>query len=111
MAAIVLAAAGLRLVYLGTDMPPAELAALAADLPAAHVALSISSAADAQATLRHLRRLRQLLPEGIGIVVGGRGAPAAKPGVAVMADFDALDAWAREAAARPTLAGRGVTSR
>ena len=108
MAAIVLAAAGLRLVYLGTDMPPAELAALAADLPAAHVALSISSAADGPATLRHLRRLRQLLPEGIGIVVGGRGAPAAKPGVAVVADFDALNAWAREAASRrsPAAASR-----
>jgi len=111
MAATVLAAAGLRLVYLGTDTPPGELAALAADLPATYVALSISSAADGPATLRHLRRLRQLLPEGIGIVVGGRGAPAAKPGVTVVADLDALDAWAREVAKRASLAGRLVTPR
>jgi MerR family transcriptional regulator, light-induced transcriptional regulator len=95
MAAIVLAAAGLRVVSLGADTPPAELAALAADLPAAHVAISVSSAADSQATLRHLRKLRQLLPASVSVVVGGRGAPAPKPGVALMADFDALDAWAR----------------
>ena len=106
MAALVLAAAGLRVVYLGTNMPPAELAVLAVELPASHVALSISSAADGQATSRHLRRLRQLLPDEVGVVVGGRGAPAARPGITVVADFEALDAWARHAAATPHTAGR-----
>jgi MerR family transcriptional regulator, light-induced transcriptional regulator len=105
MAALLLAAVGLRVVYLGANMPPAELAVMAADLPAAHVALSISSAADAQATSRHLRRLRQLLPDEVGLVVGGRGAPAPKPGMTVLADFEALDAWAREAAGRRPTAG------
>ena len=111
MAALLLAASGLRVVYLGTDLPPAELAALAADLPAAHVALSISLAADEQATARHLRRLRQLLPDAVGIVAGGRGAPAPKPGVTVVADFDALDAWARQAAAQGSMTGRSLPVR
>lgn len=111
MAALVLAAAGLRVVYLGTDMPPAELAKLAADLPAAHVALSVSSAADAQAVARHLRRLRQMLPGGVGVVVGGRGAPAAKPGIMPVADFDELDRWARQTASAASLVGGFTASR
>jgi hypothetical protein len=56
-------------------VPPVQQT-LATDLPAAHVALSVSSAADPQATSRHVRRLRQLLPDTVGVVVGGRGAPA-----------------------------------
>jgi methanogenic corrinoid protein MtbC1 len=108
MAALLLAASGLRVVYLGPNVPTAELAVLAADLPAAYVALSISSAADAQATSRHLRRLRQLLPAEVALVIGGQGAPAAKTGVTVVADFDALDAWARQIAARSGIAGRAM---
>ena len=111
MAALLLAASGLRVVYLGTDMPPSELAALAVDLAAGHVALSISAAADAQATTRHLRRLRQLLPDTVGIVAGGRGAPPPKAGVTVVADFDELDAWARQAAAQAAQAARPMTMR
>lgn len=94
MAALALATAGLRVVYLGTEMPPAELALLAKDLPAAHVALSVSSAADAHTVTRDIRRLRRLLPANVGLVVGGAGAPAAKPGVRTIADFDTLAAWA-----------------
>jgi methanogenic corrinoid protein MtbC1 len=111
MAALVLAAAGLRIVYLGTDMPPAELATLAADLPAAHVALSVSSAADAHAVARHVRRLRQRLRPDTGIVIGGRGAPAARPGITIVADFDELDRWARQAVAAATLTGALTATR
>jgi methanogenic corrinoid protein MtbC1 len=95
-AALVIAAAGLRIVYLGTDIPPAQLATLAADLSAGHVALSVSSAADGAAVSHHVRRLRQLLPGEVGVLIGGLGAPAPKPGVTVVADFDQLDAWARQ---------------
>ena len=111
MAALLMAASGLRVLYLGPNTPPAELAALAADLPAAHVALSISSTADAQATTRHLRRLRQLLPDEVGIVAGGRGAPAPRPGLTVVSDFDALGGWARQMTAQASLAGRAMPGR
>jgi len=108
MAALLMAACGLRVLYLGPNTPPAELAALAADLPAAHVALSISSAADAQATTRQLRRLRQLLPGEVGIVAGGRGAPAPKDGLTVVSDFEALGEWARQVTAQARLSGRAM---
>jgi methanogenic corrinoid protein MtbC1 len=111
MAALLLAASGLRVIYLGPNTPPAELAALAADLPAAHVALSISSSADAQATTRHLRRLRQLLPDEVGIIAGGRGAPAPKHGLTVVSDLDALGGWARQLVAQAGLAGRAMARR
>ena len=91
--------------YLGTDTPPAELAALAADLPAAHVALSISSAADAPAATRHLRGSGSCCPHGPASSSAGGGAPAPRPGVTVVADFDALDAWARRPPRRRPTAG------
>jgi len=101
MAAVVLSSAGLRVVYLGVNTPPAELARVATELSVAHVAVSLSAAADGQATARHVRRLRQLLPDPIGIIAGGKGAPPPRPGVEVVPDLPALDAWARRAAARP----------
>jgi len=106
MAALLLAARNLRVVYLGPNTPPAEIAAMAAELPAAYVALSISTAAEPKSTARHVRRLQHLLPRDVQIVAGGRGAPAPKPGLTTVSDFDALDAWARLAASPAGVAGR-----
>jgi MerR family transcriptional regulator, light-induced transcriptional regulator len=95
MAALVLAAAGWRVVYLGTNVPVTELTALTKELRAAHVALSVSSAADARAVRRDVRRLRRSLPEHVAILAGGAGAASPMPaGVTVIGDFGTLHAWA-----------------
>ena len=99
LAALIMAAAGLRVIYLGTEVPPAELATIASELAARHVVISVSTAADAPAVVRHLRRLRHLLPSDVGVIVGGRGAPVARPGIVVVSDFEQLDAWAGRARA------------
>ena len=93
MAAMVLSAAGWRVVYLGADMPTAELAVLAKELPASHVALSISSHAEPAAVRRELKRLRRLLPEAVTILAGGVGA-LSMAGVTAIADLDALQVYA-----------------
>jgi methanogenic corrinoid protein MtbC1 len=95
MAALVLAAAGCRSLYLGTDVPLRQLAALARDLQARAVAVSVSRASRGPASATALRRLRELLPRRVLLVVGGEGAPAARPGIEVVASLRALDAWGR----------------
>ena len=95
MAALVLAAAGCRSLYLGTDVPIRQLAALVRDLRARAVALSVSRASRCPASATALRRLRELLPRRVLLVVGGEGAPAARPGIEVVASLRELDAWGR----------------
>lgn len=93
MAALVGAAAGCRVLFLGTDVPVAQIAAVAQDIGARAVALSISSASDAGDVARQLRDLRAGLPQGIEVVAGGEGAPRSVDGVHVLADFEALRTW------------------
>jgi methanogenic corrinoid protein MtbC1 len=94
MAALVLAVAGLRVTYLGTETPPKELATLARELPARVVALSISAAARRDVTLAQLARLRRALPRNVTLLVGGAGAWPSR-GVTVAGDAVALEQWAR----------------
>src|SRR5512134_2718540 len=54
MSALVLAASGCRIVYLGTEVPRSEIVSLTHDLGARAVAVSISSANHTPATLSHL---------------------------------------------------------
>ena len=95
MAALLLSSAGLRALYLGTEIPPPELARLARELGARAVAVSVSKAADAGAVKRHLTRLRDELPRTVQLLVGGRGAPAGRTDIVTVDDFAALDRWAR----------------
>ena len=96
MAALILAAAGLRVVYLGTEIPPAELARVARELGARAVAVSISAAADGQMARRHVARLREALPRSVLLLLGGQGAPAIRGDTVAAGDFVELDGWARE---------------
>ena len=64
------------MVYLGPDLPAAEIARAAEQAGAAVVALSVVHPADDSALGRELRRLRELLPARVGIVVGGAAAPS-----------------------------------
>jgi methanogenic corrinoid protein MtbC1 len=95
MAALTLAAAGCRILFLGTKVPVAEIVALTRTLGAVAVGLSVSRAADAISTRARVRSLRARLPPRVALLVGGEGAPTPGPGVTAIADLPALDAWAR----------------
>jgi len=95
MVALLLSSAGLRALYLGTGMPPAELGRLAHELGARAVAVSVSASADGADVARHLTALRDALPRAVQLLVGGRGAPAERTGVVTVDGFAALDRWAR----------------
>ena len=97
MAALVLASAGCRVLFLGTEVPLSEMATLAHDLPARAVAISVSLATRGAATNRKLHKLRNVLPRRVRLLVGGEGAPKALGGAEVFTDLGGLDAWGRVA--------------
>ena len=99
MSALVLAAAGCRILYLGTEVPGAQVASLARDLAARAVAVSISSATKGSASATALRKLREALPRRVAVVAGGEGVPAARPGIDAVRSLRDLDAWGRRLAA------------
>jgi methanogenic corrinoid protein MtbC1 len=99
MSALVLAAAGCRGLFLGTDVPVPQIASLARDIGARAVAVSVSLATKGPATAAALRKLRESLPRRILIVVGGEGAPSARTGIDVITDLRELDGWGRRLAA------------
>lgn len=39
--------------------------------------------------------LREVMPRRVTLLVGGEGAPGPRPGLKVIQDFAALDAWGR----------------
>jgi methylmalonyl-CoA mutase cobalamin-binding domain/chain len=96
MVALLLASAGLRVVYLGTEIPPAELARVARELDARAVAVSVSAAADGQMARRLVARLREALPPSVVLLLGGMGAPANRSDTVTVGNFVELDRWARE---------------
>jgi methanogenic corrinoid protein MtbC1 len=95
MAALLLAVAGCRILFLGTEVPVAQVAALAKDLNARAVAVSVSIATRGKTTTTHLNRLRALLPRRVRLLVGGEGAPRPRPGLEIMQDLGTLEAWGR----------------
>ena len=95
MAALLLSSAGLRVLFLGTEIPPPELGRLAREAGARALAVSVSAAADAAAVKRHLTRLREELPRSVQLLVGGRGAPAGRADLVTVDDFAGLERWAQ----------------
>lgn len=95
MAALVLALARCRVVQTGTGVPIRQLADLSRDLGARALGLSVSIATRGSGTNANLRRVKRLLPRRTELLVGGDGAPRPQPGITVIADLRALDAWAR----------------
>ena len=65
-------AVGWRPVFLGGDLPAAEIARAAIAGSAMAVALSVVYADDLSRTLSELRLLRQRLPAHVAVIVGGR---------------------------------------
>jgi MerR family transcriptional regulator, light-induced transcriptional regulator len=84
---------GWRVTYLGADLPASEIAAAATDVSARVVALS-SVYADGESLIRELRKLRELLPADVELVVGGPGVSALEgtviPGLTTLADLAGL---------------------
>lgn len=75
MAAMVAAQAGWNVVYLGPSIPVEDLAWTAAHKNAAAVALSIHYPPDDPTVAPYLEALKELLPAGVDILVGGSSAP------------------------------------
>lgn len=95
MAAFALVTAGLRVLYLGTEVPVPEIAAVARERGVRATGVSVSVATRGAGTDDRIRTLRQLLPRRIPLVIGGEGAPDAEPGLTIIHDVIELDAWAR----------------
>ena len=106
MSALVLAAAGCRVLYLGTEVPPPQIASLAKDLNARAVAVSISSATRSSAAGTHLKHLREDLPRRVTLLVGGDGAPKPREGLEVIRELRKLDEWGRRLVARASATHR-----
>jgi len=87
---------GVRAEVVGTHTPAHEIAAAAEELGAAAVALSVSMSTGGVDTDRVIADLRRLLPEGVRLLVGGRGARGVRRGprgVDYAADWAALERW------------------
>lgn len=97
MAALCLAAAGCRILFLGTEVPLRETAGLVRDIGARALGLSVSLATRGAATNSQIRKLRELLPRRAVLLVGGAGAPPPRAGIEACASLRDLDAWARGA--------------
>ncbi len=98
MAALVLTAGGCRGLYLGTEVPVAQTAALARDLGARAVAISVSQSSKGAASLAGLRKLRDSLPKRVLVLAGGQGAPSPRAGIEVLSSLRDLDVWGRRLA-------------
>ncbi len=95
MCALVLAAGGCRALYLGTEVPVPQTAAVARELGARAVAVSVSLATRGPVSAAALRKLRESLPRRILLLTGGDGAPSAKPGLETLTSLRELDNWGR----------------
>jgi methanogenic corrinoid protein MtbC1 len=76
MAAALAAAAGARIIYLGADLPIADIVATARRSRAQLVAMSVVHAEDARTLARELEALRDGLADGVEIVIGGGASDA-----------------------------------
>ena len=91
---------GWRVIYLGSDLPAAEIANAALRTRATTVALSIVYPTDDVRLNEELRELRAALPPSVAIVVGGSGADGYSPalreiGAEVLMSLGALRNWLR----------------
>ena len=96
MAAVLCESLGVRTWILGTDTPLAQIAASVLESGARAVGVSVSLAAAGVQNDSVLAQLRDQLPEGTRLVVGGRSTRGKRrklPGVAYCRDLEALRRW------------------
>ena len=95
MVALLLAVVGCRLLFLGTEVPPTQIASLARELNARTVAVSVSSANRGEPMTGQITFLRSLLPRRVTLLVGGEGAPGPQPGLKILYDLAEVEEWGR----------------
>lgn len=95
MVALLLAVEGCRVLFLGTELPPAQVAGLSKDLQARAVAVSVSIANREEKMTAQLELVRGMLPRQTALLVGGDGAPESRPGMTVMKNLADVETWGR----------------
>jgi methanogenic corrinoid protein MtbC1 len=100
MAALTIALANGRVVFLGANTPIEEIAAASEAHGAAAVVMSASASCD-RVQLRHdVAALRARLPAAIAIIAGGQAFAPEMAGATVLPRFAALRAWLRSDGSR-----------
>jgi methanogenic corrinoid protein MtbC1 len=95
MAAVVCTLAGCRVAFIGPDTPLDAIRAGAEETGCEAVLVSVSAAADHDRVTRQLTALHALLPDSVGLVVGGDGAPPDFKLATRVSSLRALDLWCR----------------
>jgi methylmalonyl-CoA mutase cobalamin-binding subunit len=90
MAAVVLTLARFEVVFLGSSVPPPEIARAVREHSAMAVVLTVSAHAERKAAHARLRQLRGALGPDVLVAAGGRGLSRPPPGVERMEDFSSL---------------------
>ena len=92
LASLLAAAHGFRVVYLGANLPVADIGRAVRDAGARLVLISVVNQLD-ESGLAELTTLREGLPRGTTLCVGGRGALSGKKGLATsrIRHFDSLE--------------------
>jgi methanogenic corrinoid protein MtbC1 len=98
MAALAIAQAGCRILFLGSQVPIEELKTVPRSAAARALALSVSSANRGSRTAGKIRQVRRALPKRILMLVGGAGAPPPTPGIEVASSFREADSWTQRLA-------------
>lgn len=96
MAAVALALAGWRPVFLGSDTPLGDIGSAAATADAAAVVIGLSACVQRADAIEELEQLRDTLSPGTLLVVGGAGAPRDLAGIDCVDSLPSFEAWARE---------------
>ncbi|KAA3611914.1 MAG: MerR family transcriptional regulator [Planctomycetota bacterium] len=99
LVALVFALHGLKALILGPVVPMAQILAAASEHPRALVAISVSLSTGGPATSRQLVQLRDKLPPGTELLVGGEGAQRSgrgPKGIHFFQSLEGLDVWLTE---------------
>ena len=94
IAALAIVTSGRSVRVLGPNLPAGEIVQAAKSLDASAVGLSVSIFADPKETKREISAMRENLPSGLGLWIGGAGATTLKSlpaGVEITASLDDLD--------------------
>jgi MerR family transcriptional regulator, light-induced transcriptional regulator len=105
IAGVIAAEAGWRVIFLGSNLPADAIARAVRTTEAGAVLLG-ATMVDEEVLFRELEELRQHLPAGIPVYIGGRGAEPyehrlEEQGVTYMPSFEALSEALRGAGLRP----------